>query len=82
MSANPQTVRIEFDVDEVGGLSLDLLKLLEMEQVDVQTAGLALALSFGRLLSPTQPMAEDDEVKFLQAIHEWAGMYFTEGEVQ
>lgn len=73
----PAVISLEYE--EVHDVSVDLLRFLEVEEVEVGTAVAALALSFGRLLSPVKPMADDAEIHFMQQIMEWAGMYFAEG---
>lgn len=71
---------VEFDMGEVHGTSLDLLKLLEDDGVTIGLAVAALALSIGRLLS-SRVLDEPAEVKFTQDLLEWASMYFVPGGI-
>jgi hypothetical protein len=77
---SPIGVRVEFDMEEVHNLSVDLLGLLEDEKVTIALGMAALGLSIGRLASPAV-LDQPTEIKFTQDLMEWLGMYFNEGTV-
>lgn len=66
----------EYDMREVHDLSMSVLRVLENEDVDIGLAAISLALSLGRLLSPTQPMTEETEMVFIDHLMEHLGLYF------
>lgn len=72
------SVQVEFNMDDVHHVSLELLGLLEQEDVEVGLAAVAMALSLGRIMSP-KTLEPEDEVRFVQAFTEFVGTYFIEG---
>lgn len=75
---DPARSIVTLDFGEVHNNSVDLLKLLENNDVEISEGAAALGLSFGRLMSP-DPMTDEGEIMFIQALFEWAGAYFAEG---
>lgn len=71
---------VTFDHEEVHAVSVDLLKLLELQGVSVGVAASALGMSLGRLSSLT-PLSADEEITFVQALFDWLGAYYAEGSV-
>lgn len=70
--------QLTVDMEEVHELSLDFLQMLESEGVKTGVGAVSAALSLGRLMSP-KVLEPDEEIQFLQAIMEFAGMYFGDG---
>lgn len=77
---NTATATVEFDMGEVHGISLDLMRTLEEDGITIGLGVAALALSLGRLLSQNV-LEEKDEIKFTQDILEYASMYFVPGGI-
>ena len=78
---NPTLVKVEFDMEEVHGLSLDLLRSFEEGGVPINLGVVSLAMSLGRLMAP-KPMTQEETARFIQGILEFGGMYFAdEGKV-
>lgn len=73
-------VRVEFDMEEVHNISVDLLTMMEEDKITMALGVAALALSIGRLCSD-KVLSIDEEIKFSQDLMEYLGMYFHEGEV-
>jgi hypothetical protein len=69
------------DMGEVHSLSVDLLRFLEDEHTAVDVGQIAIALTFGRLMSPKVPMTKTDEEDFLQAIMDYTSAYFSGGGI-
>lgn len=69
----------EFDMAEIHEISVGLLEQLENEDVDLDSARVALAMSFGRMCAPELPMSESDEVDFIGALMNFGTMYFVQG---
>lgn len=69
---------ITFDMEEVHELSVDYLSMLEEDGVKMGLGAVAAALSLGRLVCPRM-LEPQEEMAFIQAIMEFAGMYFAEG---
>lgn len=77
---NPLT-KISVNVEEVHGLSVDLLEFLSEGDDNVGVGILALLMTTGRLMSP-QTLDPEQELQFVQAAMEFCGMYFCDGSVQ
>ncbi len=75
-----QLTQVEFDLEEVQGLSLDLLRLLEDTGCTIGEGVAASALSIGRLMAPSV-LDGDAEIKFVQNLLEWTSMYFVPGGI-
>jgi hypothetical protein len=73
-------VRTTFNFGEVEGLSLDLLSFLEENEVTVGDATVGLIMTAGRLLG-TKDMSIEDEIKWIEALLDWAGAYVAKGSV-
>lgn len=73
--------KVQYDMDEIHDISVELIKYLEEEEIEVGLGILSLALSLGRLLAPHPPLSEDNGIKFVHNILDFAGMYFVEGSI-
>lgn len=71
-------VSVEFEIEEVQGVSLDLLGLLEDNKVTLGVGIAALGLALGIMLAQ-RPISQTDAAKFSADLVEWVGMYFAEG---
>jgi hypothetical protein len=71
---------VEFDLEEVQGLSLDLLTHLEKEGCSIGEGVAAAALTVGRLMSP-HTLKAIEEIKFVQDLLEWVSMYYVPGGI-
>jgi hypothetical protein len=70
---------VTVNMEEVHKTSLDILELLEEDDVELKLGLVAIALTFGRVASP-KVLTQEEEVKFLENILEYIGLYFVEGE--
>lgn len=76
----PVAVHLGIPHKDIQDCSLAILDYLEEENVEVDLAASALALTLGRVISPAR-LSPTEESAFLQAIVEWSGLYFCEGSV-
>jgi hypothetical protein len=73
---NAEHASVTIDMQEVHTASVDLLRLCESKGLAEGPAAAACLLTAGRFLSPDVPMDPEDEITFLEAILEFAGVYF------
>lgn len=69
---------VTFDSEEVAELSMDLLASLDDSGVELSLGTAALALSLGRIMAQRR-LTTKEQLKFVQDLLEWSGMYFAEG---
>ena len=65
---------------QTNALASAVLKTLAEREATIGYGMLACALTIGRLLNPGKVLADDDEIKFIEALMDWAGAYFNVGK--
>jgi hypothetical protein len=73
------TVTIDIDLAHIGELSSAIITATGEQGATVGETALAAAYTIGAILGP--PTSPVNQVKFLQDIMDWVGMYFHEGQV-
>jgi len=75
----PELRKTSFNLGEVQEISLHLLAIFPRQGVGSETATVAAALTFGRLVGKVM-MDNEDEVKMIQDFMDFAGAYFAKGD--
>ena len=71
--------KVTINLSDAHELSLTMMELLESEDIPVEMAQVAAAMTFGRVVSP-RVMSEKEEVAFLEGLLGYVMLYFVEGE--
>lgn len=73
-------VRVTYHFEDINNIADGIITGLEEGEVDLGQGIVALALCIGRLMNPSpQERSDEAEAAFVQALLEWAGMYYTKG---
>lgn len=75
------STKLTFDMKEVSGKSADLLFFLERQNITVGEAAAILALTLGRLQSPTHPLTDEKARSYVESVMDFGHMFFAEGAV-
>ena len=63
----------------VDKLSRAIMSALVGSECSIGQGAMACAMSIGRLLNPGKTLSDEVEIKFVEDMMEWVGMYFVEG---
>lgn len=67
---------------KVHDLAQTILGALQEQDTTIGYGRLACALALGRLATVGDVLDDDTEIKFIEDVSEWVGMYFGAGSVQ
>lgn len=63
---------------EIHDISVSVIEKLEEDEIDIGEGAVALAMSFGRIVSPAV-MTPEEEIAFIHAMLDFGSLYFVQG---